>query len=111
MWEAREAAAACACGPLCLCLTSCWLIGCVVGSAWVPLGWQKADGHACLTCFPRHSREINTDLLVGYVSLWSGGVNSDPWNSAETDSGNMLDAFKAYWDLNRRVRGGWVKLC
>ncbi len=44
-----------------------------------------------------YDREIDTTLLVGYVSLWA--TTSDPW--AQTDSLCGLYEFGKYWNENR----------
>ncbi|KAL4439963.1 hypothetical protein ABPG75_002964 [Micractinium tetrahymenae] len=47
-----------------------------------------------------YSRDINTDMLIGYVRLWTGGVNSDPWDSAVTSTSTALNNFRNYWNAN-----------
>ncbi len=45
-----------------------------------------------------YKQEANAELLVGSVSLWANGANSDPWNHTSTDQG--LDDFLSYWKNN-----------
>ncbi|KAL4426094.1 hypothetical protein ABPG77_002680 [Micractinium sp. CCAP 211/92] len=52
-------------------------------------------GYADMT----YSREIQVDLSIGFLRLWTGGADTDPWPTA-TDSATMLTAFKSYWDAN-----------
>lgn len=45
-----------------------------------------------------YSREIDTDMFIGFARLWTGGAGSDPW--AATTSSNALTEFRAYWNAN-----------
>ncbi|KAI3431729.1 hypothetical protein D9Q98_004771 [Chlorella vulgaris] len=46
-----------------------------------------------------YSREINTDILICYLRLWTAGVDSDPW-AAVPDSATALLRFRDYWNAN-----------
>ncbi|QQS54894.1 MAG: hypothetical protein IPM89_03375 [Candidatus Competibacteraceae bacterium] len=46
-----------------------------------------------------YNREASTKLIIGSVSLWSGGPTSDPWNHTSTQEG--LYNFRDYWNANR----------
>ncbi len=45
-------------------------------------------------------REAGAELSIDSVSLWAGGVTSDPWNHTSTESG--LYSFRDYWNANRK---------
>ncbi|MGH7336648.1 MAG: M12 family metallo-peptidase, partial [Myxococcota bacterium] len=45
-----------------------------------------------------YSREIDTDMFIGFSRLWTGGAGSDPWSA--TTSSNALTEFRAYWNAN-----------
>ena len=47
-----------------------------------------------------YQREASSRLLVGDVSLWAGGPNTDPWS--HTDTYNGLTSFQNYWNDNRK---------
>ena len=46
-----------------------------------------------------YNREIGARLIVGSVSLWSGGPTTDPWDHINTLNG--LLNFQDYWNTNR----------
>lgn len=43
-----------------------------------------------------YAAQVDTSLLVGYVSLWT--TAGDPWNAASTSQ--LLDQFRGYWIAN-----------
>lgn len=44
-----------------------------------------------------YEREVNTNLVISWSRLWTGGPTSDPWN-ATSGTGVALDEFQAYWN-------------
>jgi hypothetical protein len=48
-----------------------------------------------------YSREIDTDMAIGFARLWNGGANSDPW-TATADTATALTEFRSYWNLNHQ---------
>jgi len=47
-----------------------------------------------------YQREASSRLLVGDISLWAGGPNTDPWSHSDTYNG--LTNFQDYWNTNRK---------
>lgn len=47
-----------------------------------------------------YQREANSRLVVGDISLWAGGSNSDPWSHSDTHDG--LINFQNYWNTNHK---------
>ena len=50
-----------------------------------------------------YSREINTDMQIGFSRLFTGGATTDPWN-ATADTSSALTEFRNYWNTNMRQR-------
>ena len=48
-----------------------------------------------------YSREIDTDMTIGFSRLWTGGASSDPW-TVTSGTSNALYEFRDYWNLNMR---------
>ncbi|KAI7842084.1 hypothetical protein COHA_004279 [Chlorella ohadii] len=46
-----------------------------------------------------YSREVGVDIVLGYVRLWEGGPNSDPYRFSQ-DTSSLLDAFQEEWNTN-----------
>ena len=46
-----------------------------------------------------YSREIDTDLTIGFARLWDGGANSDPWAPASS-TGPALSELEEFWNGN-----------
>lgn len=55
------------------------------------------------TAMPRFFLSAAASPPPGYVRLWDGGANSDPWTFTE-DTGVLLDAFGDYWNKNMQAR-------
>ncbi len=52
-------------------------------------------GYADLT----YSREVNTDMQIGFARLWTTGAANDPWNATSgTDA--ALTELRSYWNAN-----------
>jgi hypothetical protein len=61
-----------------------------------------------------YSREIRTDMQIGYSRLWTGGANSDPWTATACvdkngdgvddnppcGTGGALEQLRTYWNAN-----------
>lgn len=45
-----------------------------------------------------YTRDVNTRLEIGFLRIWSGNSNSDPWNQGGTVS--QLFQFQDYWNAN-----------
>jgi hypothetical protein len=48
-----------------------------------------------------YSREIDTDMTIGFARLWTGGASSDPW-TVTSGTSNALYEFRDYWNANMR---------
>jgi hypothetical protein len=46
-----------------------------------------------------YSREVDTDLQVGFVRLWTTGAANDPW-TANSDTSSALTELRNYWNAN-----------
>jgi len=54
-----------------------------------------------------YSREIDTDMSIGFARLWTGGAGSDPWTigacgSEPCGTDNALYQFRDYWNANQK---------
>jgi len=52
-------------------------------------------GYADLT----YSREIDTDMQIGFARLWTTGAANDPW-TVTSGTSNALTEFRTYWNAN-----------
>lgn len=73
-----------------------WLAGCAeqdCRSTWLVAAccWPPALTARVLLC-----------CTAGYIKLWNGGPNSDPWPYSD-DTGMLLDTFGEYWNKNMQV--------
>lgn len=51
-----------------------------------------------------YESEINTNLVISYISLWPDGADSDPWTffASDDSKGSLsLDQLRTYWNANR----------
>lgn len=48
-----------------------------------------------------YSREVNTDMQIGYSRLFTQDAASDPW-TATADTSSALTEFRNYWNTNMR---------
>jgi len=46
-----------------------------------------------------YSREINTDMQIGFARLWTTGASNDPW-TASSDTNSALTELRSYWNAN-----------
>ncbi|MFN2378238.1 MAG: M12 family metallo-peptidase [Candidatus Binatia bacterium] len=46
-----------------------------------------------------YSREVNTDMQIGFARLWTTGAANDPWN-ATSDTSSALTELRNYWNAN-----------
>ena len=46
-----------------------------------------------------YARDVQTELRVSYLKLYSGGSGSDPWTAS--NPGTALDQLMSYWNQNR----------
>jgi hypothetical protein len=49
-----------------------------------------------------YEREINTNLVISWSRLWTGGAASDPWNASD-DTLSALEEFQDYWNSGSDV--------
>ena len=48
-----------------------------------------------------YSREINTDMQIGFARLWTTGATNDPWSTSPANgTSGALDELRAYWNAN-----------
>jgi len=49
-----------------------------------------------------YSREVNTDMQIGFARLWTTDEAGDPWTTSPGNTSNLLNELSSYWNTNMK---------